>query len=730
MRLVRTFVVALGLVLVLAQRALAQPLADRVPADALFYAGWAGAEKLGPAYAQSHLKGLMDASSMPQLLSELGPRIVRRIQLEQMLQGDPAAKDLLPTLLALGESAWKNPTALYFGPLDYSGKMPTPKVAILCQAGKEAQGLADNLTKVVAQLPPDVPVKVKVAVWPGDVVVVSTFEMSAPRPEDSLAQREQFVSAVKQGRADPALIAFFDSEKVLNVASLAINMAADAKGKQMWQRALLTTGMAGIKRLVVTAGFDGKDWGTQAFIEAPQPRMGLLASLLDSQPVSDDLLKRAPQSSNWVAASRVDLAKMMADLRNTVARLQPEASKEVEGMLGQINTAVGFDLQKDFLASMGDQWMAFNSDETGHGLFGMTLINPLRNAAKLEKALLALEKHANEAMAQDAGENGPTIAFETTKVGDMTIHYLAVPAVAPCWAIKNDTLYVALFPQILSAAADVKAEAGSSILANEKFKAARERLGVSASAISFSYMDLPKLAPRGYQMVLALQRGALGFADMFGMQTPAMVVPPLNKIMPHLGTSFSATWVDDAGWHYRGVSPFPGADVLGGEQAVAVTAAPLAAAVLVPASARARQQAVMVQGMSNMRQIGMGAIMYANDTKGELPPDLGSTLRYVQSPLAYVSPAHVGKMMVPATAKPEELAKWVNENTDYVYLGKGMGKMAAIPNTAQTILAYEKFELARNGGVNVLYVDGHVEWLPVPLAKQRVDEQNKARAAQ
>jgi len=72
----------------------------------------------------------------------------------------------------------------------------------------------------------------------------------------------------------------------------------------------------------------------------------------------------------------------------------------------------------------------------------------------------------------------------------------------------------------------------------------------------------------------------------------------------------------------------------------------------------------------------------------------------------------------------------VNENTDYVYLGKGMGKMAAIPNTAQTILAYEKFELARNGGVNVLYVDGHVEWLPVPLAKQRVDEQNKARAAQ
>src|SRR5258705_7404492 len=104
-------------------------------------------------------------------------------------------------------------------------------------------------------------------------------------------------------------------------------------------------------------------------------------------------------------------------------------------------------------------------------------------------------------------------------------------------------------------------------------------------------MDLPRLAPRGYQMVLALQRGALGFADMFGLQTPAMVLPPLNKIQPHLAASLSATWIDDAGWHYRGVSPFPGADLLGGEQALATTIAPVAVAAILPATAKARQQA-------------------------------------------------------------------------------------------------------------------------------------------
>src|SRR5205085_6690938 len=120
---------------------------------------------------------------------------------------------------------------------------------------------------------------------------------------------------------------------------------------------------------------------------------------------------------------------------------------------------------------------------------------------------------------------------------------------APSWAVKGDTLYVALFPQILMAAAEQDAKADPSVLANDNFKAARERIGVSAgNAMTLSYMDLPKLAPRGYQMVLALQRGGLGFADMFGLQTPPMVLPPLNKIQPHLAPSIAATWVDDAGW--------------------------------------------------------------------------------------------------------------------------------------------------------------------------------------
>jgi prepilin-type processing-associated H-X9-DG protein len=720
----RVWVLIVGFCVLLPCRpAAAQPLADRVPSDALLYIGWAGSERLAPAFQQSHLKGLLDSSSIPQLFSELGPRIVRRVQLEGMMEGEPLAREVLPALLALGETTWRRPTALYVGPMDYSGKAPMPRVAILCEAGKDAQGLVDTANKLAAQVPANVPVKVRVQHWPGDVVVVSNFELT-PQFGESLSQRDQFKDAVKQGRPEAAFTAFFDAEKVLNVASLAINAAADAKTKQRWQRFLLASGIAGVKRLLLTSGFDGKDWGMQAFVDAPQPRMGLLAALLDSKAVSDDVLKLAPRSSNWVATTRFDLAGVLKLVRNVAAQVDPNVSKQVEEVYREVSTAVGMDLQKDVLGALGDEWVAFNSEETGRGILGMVVASPLRDAAQAEKALVSLERQLNAAMKQNINDEGPTIAFETAKVGDLTIHYFAIPAVAPCWAIKNGRLYVALYPQILAAAAEHDPASAPSILANSEFVAARKRLGLADNGTSLSYMDLPKLAPRGYQMVLALQRSALGAADLFGLQTPALALPPLNKIMPHLSTSVGATWVDEAGWHYRSATPFPGADLLGGEQAVITTVAPAAVAVGVPAAATARQRAQMVQSSSNLRQVGVAVQLYANEHQNDLPPDLGTTYSYLGSPAVYVAPQRAGAVQFPA-GKPEEIAKWVNENSDYVYVGKALGKYTQILNAPQTVLAHEKFELANNERVYVLYADGHVEFTPVAITKDRIEEQNQ-----
>src|SRR5207253_7216469 len=105
---------------------------------------------------------------------------------------------------------------------------------------------------------------------------------------------------------------------------------------------------------------------------------------------------------------------------------------------------------------------------------------------------------------------------------------------------------------------------GKSILDNPDFTAIRKRLGGDAQKLSgVTYVDLRRTVGEGYQQALALSRLALGMSDMFGVPSPELVLPPLDVILPHVAPAGSVSWTDDAGWHHRSLSPFPGSQILG-----------------------------------------------------------------------------------------------------------------------------------------------------------------------
>src|SRR3982751_1703418 len=76
--------------LLASRAALAQPLADRLPADTVVYVGWAGADSLGTQYEASHLKAVLEASNVPKLFDEFLPRVIEKIR-----QEEPQARDVL-----------------------------------------------------------------------------------------------------------------------------------------------------------------------------------------------------------------------------------------------------------------------------------------------------------------------------------------------------------------------------------------------------------------------------------------------------------------------------------------------------------------------------------------------------------------------------------------------------------------------------------------------------------
>jgi prepilin-type processing-associated H-X9-DG protein len=153
-------------------------------------------------------------------------------------------------------------------------------------------------------------------------------------------------------------------------------------------------------------------------------------------------------------------------------------------------------------------------------------------------------------------------------------------------------------------------------------------------------------------------------------------------------------------------------------------AAPMLLGMGLPRMANARQSAQRVACMSNMRQIAMACNMYAADNKGKLPDKLGALTQYLQAPQVFLCPRLGQKVPADVQSARDKWAGWVDEHSDYVYLGAGQ-KLAAIRQPAQTIILYDKPGNHGGGNVNLAFADGHCESVPAARAMQMIEKQKK-----
>jgi prepilin-type processing-associated H-X9-DG protein len=722
--------IASVVVALLSCSAFAQPLADRVPADAIVYFGWSGADAMPAAYAGSHLKAVVDASNVRELIGESSPRLLERIAKE-----DDEAAEATALISAIGAPMWRHPSAVYFGGVDFTNaEKPLPKLAFLCDAGKDAKALLAIVQKALNNYEND-DLPINAEEQDGLVVVtVGTAPELSPRnkPAAPLSGRKEFQGALAHAGKDPVVVLYADIAGGVAVIETAVDKFAPAEAKEKWAAVTEALGLAGLRRFVYTGGFDGKEWAENTFVESPAPRTGLVKQLLDAEPLSPQALALIPKGSTLAAAGHFDIAALLGEIRSMVKKVDNDASAEFEGGLDAVKQALGMDLQADIFETLGNEWAIYSDPSVGgSGILGLTLVNRLKDAAKAEKAFGQLELLLNGVMKEATAREKLNLSFATTKQGGLTVHYLAVPVVAPSWAVKDGNLYVALYPQIVVGAAEQGARAGdkgSALADNPEFAALRKRLGVE-NASAFQFTDLKRSAAEGYQEVLMLSRVYLGMADLFGAKTPALVMPPLAKLMPHLGPAGSVSWVDQAGWHRRAISPFPGSEILasGGLGAIMTAQQAMMVGVALPALARSRVNASQVRSASNLRQVGLAMMLYANENNGKFPKTPGELLLTQDITVdVFVNPAT--KKKAPRDLNKEEQAAWVNKEGDYVYLGAGRD----ITTPADVVVAHEKFR-PNAPGINMLFGDGHVEYVGTQqaratLAKQKQQDELKKGA--
>ncbi len=127
----------------------------------------------------------------------------------------------------------------------------------------------------------------------------------------------------------------------------------------------------------------------------------------------------------------------------------------------------------------------------------------------------------------------------------------------------------------------------------------------------------------------------------------------------------------------------------------------IVAGMMLPALSKAREKARRINCAGNLKQIGLGCLMYSGEHNGNFPERLGllSEEGYLQAGKVWGCPS-------------AEIECGTADTTNYTYVGNGLRDDVDAPQL--TIIAYDNPTNHPAGAwINVLFVDGHVQGFPM-----------------
>lgn len=712
---------AVLLLMVTAAQAWAQPLTDRVPADAVVYIGWRGADDAEMGYAGSNLQALGESADLPGALAQALETIQRANG------GEPMVGLVVNLVRSIGAASWQKPTAAYLQPT-LGSDLPV-RFTVLWQAeGEQGDELMASLQELVGQAPPDAPLSIGQA----EGLVSLTIGTPTPAPGDApegapgdapaatLAESARFTRSLAQVDSEGVLVIYVDAQGLLSMIDRAIEMEAGPREVEQWTKVRDALGLKGLNAAAWSGGFDGKDWRNELFIDAPAPRTGLL-SLLDGEPISDEVLSAVPMEATWLAAVRLDLGVLLDQARRVIREIDPNAAQQFEDALLQGNQMTGIDIEADLLRALGSAWVLYTDPGAiGSGMMGVCLVNPLNDAEAAERSLMSLQAIANALMGQAGAQAGMRIRFHTSDDNGMTLNTLGVPFVGPTWSVYEGKLYVGLYPQTVMMAGDRARAGGPSILDNEKFQAMMARLN-GGEASSIVYTDLTVTAEDAYQNIVMMAQVGSGLLAMFGGDSVPTLVPSFARIQPLLSPTGQIAWSDDAGYHSRAISPFPGAVLLGPQGSMnSMSTAPILVGTLLPALGASRRAARQMKSTTQCRGIVQSQVMFGSDNDDRMSNDIAELyeqnyfdIQYLISPSAPVAiPRDIREWPM------EDQKQWVRQNASYILIPDRM-----VDINTEIFCVFERPDHSDGGGIPVGRNDGSASFEQMWNAREMIEAQ-------
>jgi prepilin-type processing-associated H-X9-DG protein len=676
-------------------------LIRRMPDDVIAFMGAGGEDTMNADFAKTILGRIYHDPNVVSLCRSIETQIEAKIQQnagdpnmgKQFAMATDAVQLISKCSLLLGVGALK-------GPVQFEEKSPVYGFAVLDAGGHKAEiqamvekleSLADagriadvNVGSNRMRGPGVLPSGSLYWGWSGDYFVVAAGDGEGLTLQYLQKPRTAVPAYLKKVPvAGDVIVAHADVRRITSLVDAAVRQAKDAKTADAIAAVIKELGLSGVGTITWRAGFTGANVAIGAYMEAPTPRTGLLAALQPIDPITVDMVDERAVTA---AIANLDAAAVYDTILGAVKAASADAYADMEEEIASLESEIQVSIRKDLLESMAGPAIVYTlgagaTPETPFG--GVVALVKLKDAQLFEKTMASLGRTAA------ARSKGELVVSSKKRDDGLTVHTWVVPKLSmiqimPAWSVANGYAAFGTNP----AAHDLVARRLAS--GDKSRKSIRDTAGFREVAsrlpkglLSLHYAD----SQTQYTQAMGTARQLWPMASMFAMQaglTLPPAAPSLDSIIRDMRPSCEMCWAESDGLYVQ----YQGAGIEASLSSVAATS--LGMGILMPALARVRQLSFRMTSGTNLVGVGKACLLYASDHDDKLPPDLQTLSTEADLPARCLE----------SKLKPKDFA-----GPSYIYI-PGQN----ILMNPQNVVAYDNPEFCVDG-VNVLFLDGHVEFM-------------------
>jgi len=545
------------------------PLAGRLPADTLFYAGWAGRSLI------------LDGSVTGQLLMQetLGELLASAKQAALGHLDDSLHQEMLNSFWAMGAIAWQHPAAVGLANLRVDSGRVEPGLILLVElgtdrdtfgkqldellqaVGKEREIREETIGKVSYRTLPGPAGKPLAVGFIGELFFATLGDGLAKRvielPEtDSLQANILFQKALSEiADGEPQAAWYLDIPSLishLDNSGLGPGSSDGQAGAGRLRRLAAAIGLENATHLAGTATIIDRGILVRTRLSSPAPHRRML-TVFSGEALTDEDLAGIGEDACHVLAIKKPPAVIYDQLMEALQEINPSAAERVQAALTQLERETQLDLHKELLGALGETWTISCAPSWGGCLTGSLAAFSVNDSAKLSTALEKIDSALQELSdAPDA-----PLKLLATRTGQADIRYLRLrrSPIAPAWALHEETLYVAAWPQVIVSGIETAQQPG--LACSAEFTRIRSRL--SPKPCVLEYLNLASIVRHSYPLLLMAWTAATSgdWGDSVGPLSRPDRLPALATLERYIWPSVAVVSSDPAGITFESYGSLP-----------------------------------------------------------------------------------------------------------------------------------------------------------------------------